>query len=74
MGIPTLANSLKNIGQEYAERMLSPRENLRVGSALILAAEGIHKRLENENPVRMVFSIKIIREDRTLTRYWKIWY
>ena len=47
VGIPTLANSLKNIGQEFAERMLSPRENLRVGSALILAAEGIHKRLEN---------------------------
>ena len=45
--VPTLANSLKNIGQEFAERMLSPRENLRVGSALILAAEGIRKRLEN---------------------------
>ncbi|MDE0426156.1 MAG: hypothetical protein OXN25_14960 [Candidatus Poribacteria bacterium] len=50
IGIPTLANSLKNIGQEYAERMLSPRENLRVGSALILAAEGIRERLKNENP------------------------
>ena len=47
VGIPTLANSLKNIGQEFAERMLSPRENLRVGSALILASEGIRKRLEN---------------------------
>ena len=45
--IPTLANSLKNIGQEFAERMLSPRENLRVGSALILASEGIRRRLEN---------------------------
>lgn len=44
VGIPTLANSLKNIGQEFAERMLSPRENLRVGSALILAAEGIRER------------------------------
>ena len=48
--VPTLSNSLKNIGQEFAERMLSPRENLRVGSALILAATGIRKRLENENP------------------------
>lgn len=48
--VPMLSNSLKNIGQEFAERMLSPRENLRVGSALILAAEGIRKRLENENP------------------------
>ena len=45
--IPTVANSLKNIGQEFAERMLSPREYLRVGSALILAAEGIRKRQEN---------------------------
>lgn len=47
IGIPVLSNSLKNIGQECAERMLSPRENLRVGSALILAAKGIRKRLEN---------------------------
>ena len=50
--IPTLANSLKSIGQEFAERMLSPRENLRVGSALILAAEGIRKRLESGESVR----------------------
>ncbi len=50
--IPTLANSLKSIGQEFAERMLSPRENLRVGSALILAAEGIRKRLESRESVR----------------------
>ena len=46
VGIPTVANSLKNIGQEFAERVLSPRE-LRVGSALILAAEGIRKRQED---------------------------
>ena len=50
--IPTLANSLKSIGQEFAERMLSQRENLRVGSALILAAEGIRKRLESGESVR----------------------
>ena len=50
--IPTLANSLKSIGQEFAERMLSQRENLRVGSALILAAEGIRKRLESGESFR----------------------
>ena len=51
IGIPTLVNSLKNIGQEYAERMLSSRENLRVGSALILAAKGIHKRMKDNNEI-----------------------
>lgn len=52
IGIPTLANSLKNIGQEYAERMLSPRENLRVGSVLILASAGIRERIKSGENLR----------------------
>lgn len=46
------AMMLKNIGQEFSERQLSPREDYRVGKALAIASLEIHQRLENGENLR----------------------
>ena len=43
---------LKNIGQEFSERQLSPREDLRVGKVLAIATLEIHQRLKNGERLR----------------------
>ncbi len=43
---------LKNIGQEFSDRVLSPREDFRVGKVLAIAAFEIHQRLENGESLR----------------------
>ena len=43
---------LKNIGQEFSERQLSPREDIRVGKVLAIAAWEIHQRLEKGESLR----------------------
>ena len=46
-----VAQILKNIGQDFSKRQLSPREDYRVGKVLAIAALEIHQRLEKgENP------------------------
>lgn len=44
--------ALKNIGQEFSERQLSPQENYRVGKVLAIATFEIHQRLENGENLR----------------------
>ena len=51
--------ALQNVVEDFAERMLSEAENRRVCDALILASQGIHKRIENgEIPRRDGFFYK----------------
>lgn len=46
------AAALKHIGEEAAERLLGPREQVRVGGVLALAAGEIRQRLEQGEAVR----------------------
>lgn len=43
---------LKHIGEEASERLLSPREQVRVGGVLAIAAEEIRQRIEQGETVR----------------------
>lgn len=43
---------LKHIGQEASERLLGPREEIRVGGVLAIAAEEIRKRIEAGESIR----------------------
>ncbi len=47
-----VAGILKNIGQEFSKRELSPREDFKVGKVLAIAALEIHQRLEKGENVR----------------------
>ena len=47
-----IAGLLKNIGQEFSKRQLSPREDFRVGKVLAIAASEIHRRLEKGESLR----------------------
>ncbi len=46
------AAALKHIGEEASERLLGPREQVRVGGVLAIAAEEIRERLEQGESVR----------------------
>ena len=46
------AMTLKHIGQEVWERRLGPREKIRVGAALAIAAAEIYQRIENGEAIR----------------------
>lgn len=46
------AKMLKRIGQEVSERLLSPREKVRVGAVLAIAAAEIKQRIENGECLR----------------------
>lgn len=46
------AAALKNIGEEASERLLGPREQVRVGGVLAIAAGEIRQRLESGESVR----------------------
>lgn len=52
VGGTVAAMALKNIGQEFSERQLSPQENYRVGKVLAIATFEIHQRLENDENLR----------------------
>ena len=52
IGGTVAAMALKNIGQEFSERQLSPQENYRVGKVLAIATFEIHQRLENGENLR----------------------
>lgn len=52
VGGTVAAMILKNIGQEFSKRQLSPREDYRVGKVLAIAASEIHQRLENGEGLR----------------------
>ena len=49
---PVVARILKNIGQEFSKRQLSPQEDYRVGKVLAIAALEIHQRIENGESLR----------------------
>jgi hypothetical protein len=44
--------ALKHIGQEVSERMLGPREAMRIGGVLAIAAEDVRQRLESGEQIR----------------------
>jgi hypothetical protein len=44
--------ALKHIGQEASERLLGPREQVRVGGVLAIAAAEINERIKNGERVR----------------------
>lgn len=44
--------ALKHIGQEASERLLGPREKVRLGGVLAIAAAGIKQRIENGESIR----------------------
>ena len=46
------AGILKNIGQEFSNRVLSPREDFRVGKVLVITSREIYQRLENGENLR----------------------
>ncbi len=46
------AMALKHIGQEASERLLGPREKVRVGGVLAIAAAEINQRIKNGESVR----------------------
>ena len=46
------AAALKHIGEEASERLLGPREQVRVGGVLAIAAGEIHQRLERGESIR----------------------
>lgn len=46
------AIALKHIGQEMSERLLGPREKVRIGGVLAVAAVDIRQRIENGDRVR----------------------
>jgi hypothetical protein len=46
------AMALKHIGQEVSERLLGPREKVRVGGILAIAASEINQRIQNGESVR----------------------
>ena len=52
VGGAAAAGILKNIGQEFSNRQLSPREDFRVGKVLAIAAWEIHQRLEKGESLR----------------------
>ena len=52
IGGAAVAGILKNIGQEFSERQLSPQENYRVGKVLAIATFEIHQRLKNGENLR----------------------
>jgi hypothetical protein len=47
------AKALKYIGQEVSERLLSPREKVRIGGVLAIAAAEINRRLEKKEHIRL---------------------
>ena len=49
---PIAAIALRRIGQEISERHLGTREKIRVGGALVIAAEEIRRRLKNGERLR----------------------
>lgn len=51
-GGATAAAALKHIGEEASERLLAPREQVRVGGVLAIAAEEIRQRIENGESIR----------------------
>ena len=48
----TVAGLLKNIGQEFSKRQLSPQEDFRVGKVLAIATLEIHQRIEKGESLR----------------------
>ena len=52
IGGTAAAMALKNIGQEFSNRQLSPREDFRIGKVLAIAAWEIHQRLEKGESLR----------------------
>ena len=46
------AKTLKSIGQEVSERLLGPRERVRVGAVLAIAAADINKRIVSGDKIR----------------------
>ena len=50
-GLRIIYKALQNIVEDFAERMLSEAENRRVCDALILASQGIHKRMKDNNEI-----------------------
>lgn len=46
------AAALKHIGEEASERLLAPREQVRVGGVLAIAAEEVRRRVEQGESVR----------------------
>jgi hypothetical protein len=46
------AMALKHVGQEVSERLLGPREKVRVGAVLAIAAAEIKQRIENGERIR----------------------
>lgn len=46
------AKSLKHIGNETCERLIGPREKVRVGGVLAIAADQIDQRLKNGEALR----------------------
>ncbi len=69
------AMALKHIGQEASERLLGPREAVRVGGVLALAAGEIRQRLEaGKKPVLMDFLIKSKPGGLTQKRLLKVFF
>lgn len=52
LAIPVGVQALKTIGQDISNRMLSKRENYRIGSVLVLAGNGISERINNGEMLR----------------------
>lgn len=50
---PIAATALRSIGQEVSERLLGPREEVRVGAVLAIAAAEIRQRIERGESIRM---------------------
>ena len=65
LGIRIIYKPPENIVADFAERMLSAAENRRACDALILASQGIHKRMKDNNEIPRTdgFLIKIFRVD-----------
>ena len=49
---PALAEGIKKIGNEIANRLLGPREQIRVGATIIYAAQKIEEKLNAGNQIR----------------------
>ena len=47
-----ISNGLMNIGHEISERMLSPREKVRIGAALIFAVIKFQEKIKNGHKPR----------------------
>ena len=57
------AIALKHIGQEASERLLGPREKVRIGGVLAIAAANVKERLENGETISFRFDSRISRYD-----------